>query len=175
MADNIDEQVTAHIREILRLVLDIKGKLQCSNTGTSKRTKKPKLPDNECLTDTLPTEGPFKEPATNGFTSNCPTEPQDEPSHDHPSVTPPDTAVTSISATSEPTVDYPDITEALESSGMDDLPISATHIQIEGSERVDDMSLPTTHYTGYNILNEFFGQPAIDPSSVSDVEGPGNW
>ena len=26
MADDIDEQVTAHIREILRLVLDVKGK-----------------------------------------------------------------------------------------------------------------------------------------------------
>jgi hypothetical protein len=26
MADNIDKQVTAHIREILRLVLDVKGK-----------------------------------------------------------------------------------------------------------------------------------------------------
>jgi hypothetical protein len=39
---------------------------------------------------------------------------------------------------------------------------------------MDDMS-PTTHRAGYDILNEFFGQPAIGPGPVSDEEGPGKW
>jgi hypothetical protein len=51
---------------------------------------------------------------------------------------------------------------------------SAIHIQIEGDETVDNMS-PTTHRAGYDILNEFFGQPAIGLEAVSDREGPGKW
>jgi hypothetical protein len=67
-----------------------------------------------------------------------------------------------------------DTAEALNSSGTDDLPTSAIHIQNEGDETVDGMS-PTTHRAGYNILNEFFRQPAIGSGSVSDVERPGKW
>jgi len=34
---------------------------------------------------------------------------------------------------------------------------------------------PTTHRTGYNILNEFFELPAIGLEVVSDKEEPGKW
>jgi len=50
----------------------------------------------------------------------------------------------------------PDLPEALDFSGMDDLPTSAIHVQIEGDEPVDTMS-PTTHRAGYDILNNFSG------------------
>jgi hypothetical protein len=36
------------------------------------------------------------------------------------------------------------------------------------------MSL-TTHHAGYEILNEFFGQPAIGLEAVSDIEEHGKW
>src|SRR5258706_1126914 len=154
MTDDIDEQVAAHIREILRLILDVKGKtlrelnehigqtskfeLQCiinihakvimvqnyhveigqgdasslpiciefkhlrrssrlprakrnygtmqgPNTRTGRLAKKPKLPDDECLSDALPTDGPLKEPATDGFTNETPTEPYVEHPSEHPS------------------------------------------------------------------------------------------
>jgi hypothetical protein len=163
-----------HLRRSSRTTKRSYGKMQSADTGTSRRTKKPKPPGDECLTDTLPTDKPLKEPATDDFTNNCPTELQDEPSNDHLRATPTNTAAINTSVTNEPTVDYPDIAEALESSGMDDLPISTTHIEIEGGARVEDMS-PTTHRAGYDILNEFFGQPAIDPGSVSDVEGFNKW
>jgi hypothetical protein len=53
------------------------------------------------------------------------------------------------------------------------------HIQIDGGEVTiaspfDDMS-PTTHGAGYDILNEFFGEAAIGPGPMSDVEGPIKW
>ena len=147
------------------------GKMQGSNIGTGRLAKKPKLADD----DTLPTAGPFKVPATDGSTNENPTEPLSE----HPSETPTNASATSTPSTSEPTIDKssadcPDTVEALDSSGTDDLPTSATHIQIEGDETVDSMS-PTTHRAGYDILNEFFGQPAIGPGPVSDVGRPGKW
>jgi hypothetical protein len=105
-------------------------KMQGPNTGTGRLPKKLKLADNECLTDSLPTEGPFKEPATDGSTSETPTEPFGE----HPSETP-----TNASATSEPTIDKssvncPDTAEAPDSFDTDNLPTSAIYIQIEGDE-----------------------------------------
>ncbi|OBT87732.1 hypothetical protein VE02_04062 [Pseudogymnoascus sp. 03VT05] len=105
MVDDIDEQVAEHIRDILRLMIDVKGKTlrelnqrvdQTSQgeaaslpicvefkhlrrstrlpaekrkygnmQGTSGLAKKLKLKlqDDECHTDTLPTDGPLKEPA----------------------------------------------------------------------------------------------------------------
>jgi hypothetical protein len=146
--------------------------MQGPSTGTSRLPKKLKLADNECLTDSLPTEGPFKEPATGGSTSETPFS-------EHPSETP-----TNASATSEPTIDKssvncPDTAEAPDSSNTDDLPTSAIHIQIEGDEitsasPADDM-FPMTHSDGFAILNEFFEQPAISSRPMSNVEGLGKW
>jgi hypothetical protein len=118
---------------------------------------------------------PFKEPATEGSTSETITEPASE----HPSETPTNASATGTPAAGEPTIDrssldFPDAAEALDSPGTDDLPTSAIYIQIEGDKTVDDMS-PTTHRAGYNILNEFFGQPAVSPGPLSDVDVPGKW
>jgi len=125
--------------------------MQGSYTETSRLAKKPKLADD----NTLPTNGPFNEPATDGSTNEIPTEPASERPSEHPTKTPTNASATGIPATSEPSVDCPD-TEALDSSGTDDLPTSAAHIQIEGDGTVDDMS-PATHRAGYDILNDFFG------------------
>jgi hypothetical protein len=62
--------------------------MQGSNTGTSRLAKKPKLADD----DTLPTDGPFKEPATDGSTSEIPTEPPSERPSEYPSETPTNTS-----------------------------------------------------------------------------------
>jgi hypothetical protein len=149
--------------------------MQGPSTGTGRLPKKLKLADNECLTNSLSTEGPFKEPATDGSISETFTEPFGE----HLSET-----STNASAMSEPTIDKlsmncPDTAKALDSSDMDDLPTFAIHIQIEGDEitsasLADDMFL-ITHGNGFAILNEFFEQPAIGPGPVSDMEGLGKW
>jgi hypothetical protein len=98
-------------------------------------------------------------------------EPHDHHLSEHPDETPTKASATGTLRTSELiigrlSVNCPDIPEALDSSGIDDLPTSATHIQ--GDEIADDMS-PTTYSAGYEILNEFFGQPAIGLEAVSDV------
>jgi hypothetical protein len=148
-------------------------KMQSLSTGTGRLPKKLKLADNDRPTDSLPTKGLFNEPATDGSTGETPTEPLSE----HPSETPTNASATGTSATSELAIDKSsanctDTAEALDFPGMDDLPTSAINIQIEGDETVDDISL-TTHRAGYEILNEFFGQPAIGLDAVSDMEGPG--
>jgi len=141
--------------------------MQSPSTGTGRLPKKLKLADNDRPTNSLSTKGLFNEPATDGSTGETPTKPLSE----HPSETPTNASTTSTSATSELAIDKSsanctDTAEALDFPGTDDLPTSAIHIQIEGDETVDDIS-PTTHRAGYEILNEFFGQPAIG------VEGPG--
>jgi hypothetical protein len=168
-----------HLRRSSRTTKRNYGEMQGPNTGTGRRAKKPKLPDDECLTDTLPTDRPFKEPASDSFTSDSPIEPHGEPPNDHQSEPPTNTSATSTPATNEPTIDKssvgcPDIVEALDPSGTVDLPTSAICDQIEGDETVNGMS-PTTHRAGYDILNDFFGQPAIGLEAVSDVERPGKW
>jgi hypothetical protein len=149
--------------------------MQGLSTRTSRLPKKLKLADNECLTNSLPTEGPFKEPATNGSTSETPTEPFSK----HLSKTP-----TNAFATNEPTINKSsvnclDTAKALDSFDIDNLPTSAIHIQIEGDEitstlLVDDMFL-MTHSDGFAILNKFFKQPAIRLRPMSDVEGLRKW
>lgn len=202
MADDIDEQVTAHICEILRLVLDVKGrslrnvnelvgqtskfelqpitnvhpevmivqnyhieigqgeasslpicvefkhlrrsnrlpptkrdyrKMQSPSSGTGRLPKKLKLADNDCLTDSLPTEGLFNEPATDGSTGETPTEPFSE----HPSKTPTNASATGTPATSEPANDKSsanctNTAEALDFSGTDASSIQV-YLILEGS------------------------------------------
>jgi hypothetical protein len=149
--------------------------MQGPSTRTNRLPKKLKLADNECLIDSLPIEGPFKEPTTSGSTSETPTKPFSK----HPSETP-----TNASAASKPTINKSsvnclDTAKAPDSSNIDDLPTSTIHIQIEGDEitsalLVDDMFL-MTHSDGFAILNEFFEQPAIRLGPMSDVEGLGKW
>lgn len=230
MADEIEGQVAAHIRELLRLALDVKGmtlrklnelagqtiqnynvemglgehssvpicvqftplrrsgrqsrkrdykKMQGPSAVTGRLAKKPKPPDDKCLTDDLPTDDSFEEHAGDGSTGETPTEIHNEHHREHPSETSTNASATGTPATSESTIgrsstNCPDTAQGLDPSGTDDLPTSATHIQIEGDERVDDMS-PTTHRAGYEILNEFFGQPAIGLEAVSDTEEHGKW
>ncbi|KFZ16980.1 hypothetical protein V502_04811 [Pseudogymnoascus sp. VKM F-4520 (FW-2644)] len=215
MADDIDEQVAEHIREILRLMIDVKGKtlrelnehvdqtsqgeaaslpicvefkhLRRSSRlpaekrkyekmqGTGGLAKKPKLRGDECHTDTLATDGPLKKPAADCSTSGTPTETHSE----HLSETFTNTSATSTLGTSEPTTDKSsvecsDIAEALDSSGTYDLPTPAIQVQMEGDETADNMS-PATHLAGYDILNDFFGRPAIGLEAVSDIEEAGKW
>lgn len=132
--------------------------------GTGRLAKRPRLPDDKCPTDPLPADS---------------SEPYDEPPSEHPSK--PYTNATSKLATSESTVDKsaggcPDTAEGLDSSGTDDLPISATCIH-EGDEIVDNIS-PTTHGAGYHILDTFFDQSVISSGvsgPVSDIGEPGEW
>jgi hypothetical protein len=138
--------------------------------------KKPKLLDHTRPTD-LPTHGPFKEPAADSSTNETSIEPHDHHLSEHRDETPTNVSTTGTLGTSELSigrlsVDRP--LETLDSSGTDDLPTSATHIQIEGDERVDHMS-PTTHRAGYDILNEFFGKPGIGLEAVSDIKEHGKW
>jgi hypothetical protein len=149
--------------------------MQGPSTGTGRLPKKLKLADNECLTNSLSTEGPFKEPATDGSISETFTEPFGE----HLSET-----STNASAMSEPTIDKlsmncPDTAKALDSSDMDDLPTFAIHIQIEGDEITSisliDNTFLMTHGDGFAILNKFFEQPVIRSGPVSDVEGLSKW
>jgi len=65
-----------------------------------------------------------------------------------------------------------DTARALDSSGMDNLPTPARHIHGQGDKSVDAIS-STAYRAGYDILNEFFRQPAICPGPASDVEGAG--
>jgi hypothetical protein len=129
--------------------------MQGLNTGTGRLAKKLKLTDNKYLTNTLPTNRPFKEPDS----SVCET-PTEAPSK-HPSEILTNISTTSIPATNKYIInklsaDYLDITKALDSSGMDDLLISAIYIYIKENGIVDNMS-PTTYYTGYNTIDDFFG------------------
>ena len=145
--------------------------MQGSNTGTSRLVKKQKLAND----DTVPTNGSFKKPAADGSTIETPLEPYGE----LPSEIPTNASATNTPATSESTVDKssvdcPETVEDLDLQGTDDLPTSTTHIHIKGDKAVDNMS-PTTHRAGYDILNEFFGQSAIDPKPVSDIERPCKW
>jgi hypothetical protein len=138
-------------------------KMQGPSAITSRLVKKPKLLDDACLAG----------PAANGSTNETSVKSLDY----HPSEQP-DKIPANVSATgtldmgkliiSRLSVDCPDISKALDSSGIDDLPTSATHIQIEGDEIVDDMS-PTTHSTGYEILNEFFGHSATELEAMGDI------
>jgi hypothetical protein len=68
------------------------------------------------------------------------------------------------------TADYPGITEALEPSTTDNLPISAIHTQIKRDKKINNIS--PTNQAGYNIINNFFGQHNIDLEAVSNVEEP---
>ena len=58
-----------HLRRSSRATKRDYGKMQGPNTGPSRFAKKPKLPDDECLTDTLPPDRPFEQPATDGLSS----------------------------------------------------------------------------------------------------------
>ncbi|KFY43092.1 hypothetical protein V495_04165 [Pseudogymnoascus sp. VKM F-4514 (FW-929)] len=233
MVDDIEEQVAEHIREILRLMIDVKGKtlrelnqrvdqtskfeFQCIDTvhanvimvqnyyaeigqgetaslpicvefkhlrrssrlpakkrkyektqGTSGLAKKPKLKlrDDKRQTDTLPTDGPLKEPASDRATSETPTEIHSE----HLSETSTDTSATSTVGTSEPTTSK----SSVECPATYDLPTSAIQVQMEGDKIADNMS-PATHLAGFDILNDFFEGPAIGREAVSDAEGTGKW
>jgi hypothetical protein len=139
---------------------------------------KPKLLDDVCLTN-LPIYGPFKEPAANGSINETSIEPHDLYLSEHLDETPTNASAISTLSTSELiigrlSVNCPDIPRASHSSSIDDLSTSATHIQIKGDRTVDDMSL-TTYRAGYEILSEFFGQPAIGLESVSNIEEHGKW
>jgi hypothetical protein len=129
--------------------------MQGLNTGTGRLAKKLKLADNKYLTDTLPTNKPFKKPNNSAY--ETPTETPSE----HPSETPTNASTTSIPATSEYIInklsaDCLDITKVLDSSGINDLLISVTYIYIKGNKIIENMSL-TTYRARYNIINNFFG------------------
>jgi hypothetical protein len=146
-------------------------------TRTGRMMKRPRLAADESFNDILSTNGPSKEPATAGSTSETPSEAPEAPSE-----SPTTASATGTSTMSQPTIDKSsidclNIAEAPKSSGTDDLPTSAIHIQIEGGEitgasPADDM-FPMTHGDGFAILNEFFEQFAIGSGPVSDVEGLG--
>jgi hypothetical protein len=139
-----------------------------TNTGTGRPAKKIKLADDNVITNVLPTNGAFKEPAIDNSTSETAAE-----IFTHLSAF-------SQSATSEPIInklyiDNTNTVEAPESSNAADLPTSATHIQIEDSEIINlspkgDIFL-ITHGDGLTILNEYFKQFAIGSDSVNNAEG----
>ncbi|KAM3064611.1 hypothetical protein ACMFMF_011901, partial [Clarireedia jacksonii] len=143
-----------------------------TNTGTSRLAKKPKLADDNVCTDALPTNGASKEPATDEYTSETVVETSANPS------------ATSKSTTSEPATNRPYINntntvEAPKPSDAADLPMSATHIQIEGGEIMslspDGDMFPITHGDGLNILDKYFGQSAIGLGPAKDTEGLEKW
>jgi hypothetical protein len=101
-------------------------KMQGPSTITDRLAKIPKLPDDICLTKNLPTDGPFKEPAADGSTSETPTETHSE----HLSETFMNASATGTLGTSESTIDKssvecPDTAEPLDSPGTDGLRTSA--------------------------------------------------
>jgi hypothetical protein len=143
-----------------------------TNTGTGRPAKKPKLADDNTITDALPTNGASKEPATDDSTSETAAE---------TSANPP---ANGKSATSEPAInrsyiDNTNTVEAPESSNAADLPTSATHIQIEAGEIMSlspkgDM-FPMTHGDGLTILDEYFEQSAIGSGPANNAEGLDKW
>lgn len=95
--------------------------MQSPSSRTGRLPKKLKLADNDCLTNSLPIEGLFNEPATNSSTDKTPTIPLIE----HPSETLTNIFATGIPTTSEPannksSANYIDTTEAL------DFPVQTT-------------------------------------------------
>jgi hypothetical protein len=143
-----------------------------TNTGTSRQAKKPKVADDIAITDALSTNGASKEPATDNSTSETATE---------TSANPP---ANSKSATSEPAInrlyiDNTNTVEAPESSNTADLPMSATHIQIEAGEIISllpkgDM-FSITYGNGLTILDEYFEQSAIGSGPANNAEGLNKW
>jgi hypothetical protein len=102
----------------------------------------------------------FKELKIDGPIREIPTKLTSKHPSRHLSIIPINVFTTSIPATSKPiiyklSIDYPNITEALDSPSIDNLLISAIYIQIKGDKAVDNIPL-ITYYTRYNVLNEFF-------------------
>jgi hypothetical protein len=133
-----------------------------ANTRSGRLVKKPKLAIDNVVTDALPTNGASKDPATDDSTSETSSETPTNPS-----------------ATSEPTIDKsyidnPNIVGAPKSSSAADLPMSATHIQIEGGEIISSSPeggmFPMTHDDGLAILDEYFEQSAIGLGPANDAE-----
>ena len=103
--------------------------MQSLSTGTKILPEKLKLADNDCLTDSLPTKGLFKESTTGSSTGETPTEPFSE----HLSQTQANASAAGTPATSELAIDKSsvnctDTVETLDFSGADDLLISPIHI-----------------------------------------------
>jgi len=152
--------------------------MQGPSAGSGRLAKKPRLPDEECVTSILPTNMPLKIHSTDSTEGETLPEPNGEVSSQHPSETPTNAFAPSIPATSEPAIDEssddrPNTAEALESSTANDLPIFPTHIQIEADEVVDNMS-PTAHHAGYNILEDFFEHHSFGPETIG-TEVPDKW
>jgi hypothetical protein len=142
--------------------------------GTSNRTgglaKKPKLAVDNLATDALPMEGTPEEPVTDDSMSEPPGE------------TSTNISATGTPATSEPTIDKsyiesPNTVETPKSFGAADLPISPTHIPIEGGGTMGlspegDM-FPVSHGDGLTIFDEYFEESAIGSGSVGNTGEPG--
>lgn len=154
--------------------------------GAGRLAKRPKLPNDKCPTDTLPTDGSLDVPVADRSTSGTSTETHSEHLSEMSEI-PTNTSATCTLGTSEPTVECPNTAEVLHPSGTYDLPTSATQVHMEGDETVDNLSSathqagyetvdnmsPATHRAGYDIINDFFGRPTIGPETVSGIEGTG--
>lgn len=121
-----------------------------TNTGTGRPAKKPKLADDNDITNALPVSD---EPASMYSTS----EPVAKTSANSPMT---GTSATSEAAINRLYIDNTNTANALESSNVADLPTSPTHVNVEGGGIVSllpkgDM-FPITHGDGLNILDEYF-------------------
>jgi hypothetical protein len=142
------------------------------NTSTGRLAKKPKLADDNVITDALLTNGVSKEPVTDYSTSG----PAAETSANLP--------MAGKSATSEPAINrsYIDNTNTLEAPkppNAADLQTSDTHVQIEGggimSLSPKGNMFPLTHGDGLTILDEYFEQSAASSGPVNNAEGFDKW
>ena len=122
----------------------------------------------------MPTDKLFKELFFDGSGNEISTEFYSEYFYKHLNETLTNISATNILAISKlyinkSSADCLSIAKALKSPTTDDLPTFAIYTQIKKSRIMNNISL-IIYYTGYDIINDFFGQYNIGLEAVSDVE-----